>query len=70
MPREKQVLNARVRLLGLANNIIEVVGAVRCRDINSKHEPGLWLGSEDTTLEIRDVLIESVLIEDDNLVGG
>ena len=64
------MFDARVRLLGLANDIIEVVGAVRCGDINSKDEPSLWLGSENTTLEVRYVLIESVLIEDDNLVSG
>ena len=64
------MLDARVRLLGLANNIIEVVGAVRGGDINSKHKSGLWLSSEDTTLEVGDVLIESILIENDNLVGS
>ena len=57
MPWEEQMLDARVRLLGLANNIVEVVGAVRGGDINSKHKSGLWLSSENTTLEVGDVLI-------------
>ena len=63
------MFDARVWLLGLTNDIIEMVGAVRGGDINSKYQTSLWLSSEDTTLEVGNVLIESVLIEDNNLVG-